>query len=100
MAQLVVNLSASAGDTGDKDSVPALGRSPGEGNGSSRQYSCLKDSMDRGAWRATVHGVTTEHMHSAHTMRSKSSSASSQDTRSHYIIQDSSEDVSALQRWV
>ena len=34
-----------------------LGRSPGEGNGNPLQYSCLENSMDRGAWRATVHGV-------------------------------------------
>ena len=38
-------------------SIPGLGRSPGEGNGNPLQYSCLKNSMDRGAWRATVHGV-------------------------------------------
>ena len=39
-------------------SVPGLGRSPGERNGNPLQYSCLGKSMDRGAWRATVHGVT------------------------------------------
>ena len=39
-------------------SIPGLGRSSGEGNGSSLQYSCLEKPMDRGAWRATVHGVT------------------------------------------
>ena len=38
-------------------SVPGSGRFPGEGNGSSLQYSCLETLMDRGAWRATVHGV-------------------------------------------
>ena len=38
-------------------SIPGLGRSPGEGNGNPLQYSCLKNSMDRGAWRATVHGL-------------------------------------------
>ena len=37
--------------------IPGSGRSPGEGNGSPLQYSCLKNSMDRGAWKATVHGV-------------------------------------------
>ena len=37
------------------------GRSPGEGNGSPLQYSCLENSVDRGAWRATVHGVTNSH---------------------------------------
>ena len=39
-------------------SVPGLGRSPGEGNGSPLQYSCLENPMDREAWQATVHGVT------------------------------------------
>ena len=37
--------------------IPGSGRSPGEGNGNLLQYSCLEDPMDRGAWRATVHGV-------------------------------------------
>ena len=48
----------SAYNVGDLGSVPRLGRSPGEGNGSPLQYSCLEKSMDRGAWRATVAGVT------------------------------------------
>ena len=51
----VKNLPAKAGDTG---SSPELGRSPGEGNGNPLQYSCLKNSMDRGVWWATVHEVT------------------------------------------
>ena len=38
-------------------SIPRFRRSPGEGNGNPLQYSCLENSMDRGAWRATVHGV-------------------------------------------
>ena len=42
----------------DPGSIPGLGRSPGEGNGNPLQYSCLENSMDRGAWQATVHGVT------------------------------------------
>ena len=49
---------ANAGDERDTGSVPGSGRSPGEGNGNSLQCSCLENSMDRGAWRATVHGVT------------------------------------------
>ena len=49
----------SACNAGDPDSIPGLGRSPGEGNGyPPLQYSCLVNSMDGGAWRATVHGVT------------------------------------------
>ena len=43
---------------GDPNLVPGLGRSPGEGNGNPLQYSWLGNSMDRGAWRATVHRVT------------------------------------------
>ena len=43
---------------GDPGLIPGLGRSPGEGNGYPLQYSFLENSMDRGAWRATVHGVT------------------------------------------
>ena len=54
---MVKNLPANAGDTGNVDSTPGLGRSPGGGNGNSLQYSCLESPMDRGAWQATVHGV-------------------------------------------
>ena len=38
-------------------SIPGSGRSSGEGNGSSLQYSCLENPMDRGAWQAAVHGL-------------------------------------------
>ena len=44
----------------DPGLIPASGRSLGEGNGNSLQYSCLENPMDRGAWQATVHGVTEE----------------------------------------
>ena len=47
----------SACSAGDLGSIPGLGRSPAEGNGNPLQYSCLENSMDRGAWWATVHGV-------------------------------------------
>ena len=47
-------------NAGDMGSIPKLGRSPGEGNGNPLQYSCLENSMDRGAWRDTVHGVAKE----------------------------------------
>ena len=56
VAQTVKNLPANAGDI--HSSVPGLGRSPGEGHGNPLQYSCLGNPMDRGAWRAIVHGVT------------------------------------------
>ena len=49
---------ASAHNKGDLVSIPGSGRSPGEGNGNPLQYSCLENSMDRGAWQATVHWVT------------------------------------------
>ena len=45
---------------GDLDLIPELGRSLGEVNGDSLQYSCLEKPMDREAWQATVHGVTKE----------------------------------------
>ena len=52
---MVKNLPASTGDVG---LIPGLGRSPGGGNGNPLQYSCLKNTMDRGAWWAAVPGVT------------------------------------------
>ena len=58
VAQLVKNPPANAGDPGDMGSIPGLGRSPGGGRGNPFQYSCLGNFMNRGAWRATVHGVT------------------------------------------
>ena len=45
-------------DIGDSDSIPGSGRSPGGGHGNPLQCSCLENPMDRGAWRATVHGVS------------------------------------------
>ena len=53
-AQTVKNLTCNAGNLG---SIPGLGRSPGEGNDNPLQYSCLENSMDRGAYWAIVHGV-------------------------------------------
>ena len=46
-----------AGDVRDTGSIPGLGRFHGGGNGNPLQYSCLENPMDRGAWRAMVHGV-------------------------------------------
>ena len=57
---MVKNLPANARDMRDVDSAPEFGRSPGEGNGSPLQYSCLGNPMDRGSWQATVHGVAKE----------------------------------------
>ena len=60
---MVTNLPADVGDAG---SIPVSGRSPGEGNGNPLQYPCLGNSIDRGAWWTTVHGVaesdSAEHM--------------------------------------
>ena len=57
MALVVKNLPVSAGDMGDEGSIPGVGRPPGEGKDNPPQYSRLENSMDRGAWRATVYGV-------------------------------------------
>ena len=48
----------SASSTGNVGLIPGSGRSPGGGHGSPLQYSCLENPMDRGAWRAVVHGIT------------------------------------------
>ena len=55
---MVKNSPANAGDIRDTGSIPGLGRSPRGGHGNSLQYLCLENPMDRGAWWATVHGVT------------------------------------------
>ena len=57
---MVKNPPANAGDTRGADSTPGLGISLAGGNGTQLQYSCLENSMDRRAWRATVHRVTKE----------------------------------------
>ena len=54
---MVKYLPDNAGDAGDGGSIPGSGRSPGGGNGNALQYSCLENTMDRGAWWATVHRV-------------------------------------------
>ena len=55
MSHRVKHLPANAGDP---RLIPGVGRSPGKGNDNPLQYSCLGNPMDRGAWWATVHGVT------------------------------------------
>ena len=83
---MVKNLPAKAGDAKDMGLIPGSGRSPAGGNGTSLQYFCLKNSMDRGAWWATVYRVaksqtqlkrlslhTHTHMHSSYVMKDPSS---------------------------
>ena len=62
VAHLVKNLPANAGDLRDMDSIPGWGRSPGGGHDNPLQDSCLENPMDRGAWKAIVHGVTESDM--------------------------------------
>ena len=59
LEQYPKNPPANAGNARDvgSEGIPGLGRSPGEGNGSPLQYSCLRNLMDRGAWQATADGV-------------------------------------------
>ena len=57
---MIRTLSANAGDTRDAVSIPGSGISPGVGNGTPFQYSCLGNPMDRGAWQAALRGVTKE----------------------------------------
>ena len=59
---MVKNPPASAGDARDVGLIPGSGRSPGGGDGNPLQYSCLGNPMDRGAWRATVHGAGKSQM--------------------------------------
>ena len=54
---MLKNLPANEGELRDLSLIPELGRSPGVENGNLLLYSCLENSMDRGAWQATVHGV-------------------------------------------
>ena len=67
---MVKNPCVNAGDTGEVSEIFGWAKSPGVGNGSPLQYSCLGNPMHRQAWQATVHGVTkepdtTEHTHSS-----------------------------------
>ena len=64
---VVKNPPVNAGNVRDTGSIPGSGRSPGEGNDTPLQYSCLGNPMDRGAWQATVHGAAT----TAHTPDSR-----------------------------
>ena len=68
MALTVKNLPAEAEDVIDAGSIPGSGRPSGGGNGNPFQYACLDKHMDRGAWRAIVHGIArVSHLLSMHT---------------------------------
>ena len=58
MGRVGKNLAVNAGAVGDTGSIPGSGRSPGERSGNALQHSCLENPLNRGAWWATVHGVT------------------------------------------
>ena len=76
-ALVVKNPPANSGDTRDVGSILWLGRSPGGGNGNPLQCSCLENSMERGAWRVTVHRIAkrwtqlSDRAHQAHTPYTK-----------------------------
>ena len=59
---MIKNPPAKAGDARGVGLIPGSGRSSGGGYGNPLQYSCLEDPMDRGAWQATIHGVTESDM--------------------------------------
>ena len=59
---MVKNLPANVGDLRDEGVTPGLGRFLGGGNGNPLQYSCLENSMERGAWQATEHGIANSWM--------------------------------------
>ena len=61
MVLVVKNPPAKARDVKGAASVPGLGRAPGGGQGNPLRYSCLENPMDRGTWRAAVHGVAKRH---------------------------------------
>ena len=72
---MVKNLPASAGDARGVGLISGSGRWPGGGNGNPLQYSCQENSMDRGAWWATAHGIAKSWTRLSHEHMNKCSSA-------------------------
>ena len=60
---MVKNPPTNTGDAGDVRSIPGSGRCPGVGNGNQFQYSCMENSMNRGAWWATAQGIMKSQTH-------------------------------------
>ena len=86
VALVVRNPPASAGDTRDLGLIPGLGRSPGVGNGNPFQYACLENSMDRGAWRTTVHGAAESQTRLSTAVAPDSSSSNHRSSRLGHIV--------------
>ena len=78
----------SACNAGNPGLIPVLGRSPGEGNGNPLQYSCLKNSMDRGARWAPVHGVTKSRtrLSDSHSIQNKKFSLKNKDLLTDWLL--------------
>ena len=92
-SSVIKDLPASAGDKRDVGLIPGLERSPGGGNGNPPQYSCLENSMDRGAWRVTVHGIAKSWTHSTH------STTHSESLLGHYHSEDGDRGLDASDRF-
>ena len=100
---VVSNSPANAGDAREVGLIPGSGRSPGEGNGNSLQYSCLENSIDRGTLWATIHGVAKSWTLSMHTgaclLRAGWPSRESETRHCQGIEKDRPEDGKNLDPW-
>ena len=76
---------------GDARSIPGSGRFPGERNGNPRQYSCLENPMDKGAWWATIHRVAKSQTWLGNQIGAAAESSDKSNAKANLIISDSSE---------